>query len=159
MMPQNAFHFLLNSERDASDVAFDHKQIITSISWRRWTRATRCLTCIVLQAYTNVDAQCNKLVKIVGRTSSQKNVNLVRPTMVHFFALSIHLCRAKLTTRCDDRRTCHKSRLCLGQSRSRKYATLLKTVQDRSKEAFIPHQKLPSVCFARTPSCDGYRHT
>ena len=39
----------------------------TSISCRRWTRATRCLTRIVLN--TEVDARCEKLAKVVGRTS------------------------------------------------------------------------------------------
>ena len=41
-------------------------------SCRRWTRAADCLICIVLQVllYTDVNAQCNKLAKLIGRTST-----------------------------------------------------------------------------------------
>jgi len=38
----------------------------TSISCPRWTRVTGCLICITL--YTEVNAQCDKLVTVVGRT-------------------------------------------------------------------------------------------
>jgi len=37
---------------------------VTSISCRRWTRATRCFKCVAL--YTKVDAQRDKLALIVG---------------------------------------------------------------------------------------------
>jgi len=40
--------------------------IYTSLSRRRRTRATRCVTTTVL--YTTVDAQCDKLATVVGRT-------------------------------------------------------------------------------------------
>jgi len=40
----------------------------TSVSCCRWTRATRCLVLIAL--YREVDAQCDKLAKVVGQTST-----------------------------------------------------------------------------------------
>jgi len=40
----------------------------TSISCRRWTRATRCLMRMML--YTKVDAHCDKLALVVGQTST-----------------------------------------------------------------------------------------
>jgi len=63
---------------------------LTRISYRRWTRATRCLSRIVL--YTEADAQCDKLhvVKLVSRTLTVASIlKLVRPTP------SVHLCRTK----------------------------------------------------------------
>jgi len=52
-----------------------------SIAFRRWTRATRCLTRIL--QYTEADAQCNKLVKVVRRMSTIASiVNLLRLTTV-----------------------------------------------------------------------------
>ena len=55
--------------------------IITSTSYRTWTRTTRCIARIVL--YTEVDAQCDRLDRVVGRTSTVAGtVNLLRPTTV-----------------------------------------------------------------------------
>ena len=45
--------------------AFKTKTLI-GINYRRWTRATGCLICIML--YTEVNEQCDKLAKLVGRT-------------------------------------------------------------------------------------------
>jgi len=39
-----------------------------------------------------------------GRRLNAGNVNLLRPTTVQFVTLIVHLCRAKLTTSCNDRR-------------------------------------------------------
>jgi len=51
----------------------------TIISCRRRTRATRCLVRIV--PYTEVDAQCDKLAKVVGRMSTDASiVNFIRST-------------------------------------------------------------------------------
>jgi len=48
---------------------------------------------------TEVDARCNKLANVVGRTSTVAGtVNLVRPRTVSIISLSVHLCRARLTT-------------------------------------------------------------
>ena len=84
---------------------------ITSISFRKRTRATRCLTRIVL--YTEVDVWRDKLSKVVGRTSTfASSVKFVRPTTVARLpvTLSTHLCQNnyKLTTRCCDRRAVAK---------------------------------------------------
>jgi len=46
--------------------------------------------------------QCDKLAKLVGRTSTVAST--VNIDGRWFVALSVHLCRAKLTTRCRDRR-------------------------------------------------------
>ena len=47
----------------------------------RWTRATIFFTRTVV--YTDMDARCDKLVKVVRRTSTVASiVNLVRPTTV-----------------------------------------------------------------------------
>jgi len=49
---------------------------VQTVGCRRRTRATRYCTRIVL--YTDVDAQCDKLANVVGRTSTVANtVNLV----------------------------------------------------------------------------------
>jgi len=41
-------------------------EALTSIRWRRLTRATCCVTSAVF--YTKTDAQCGKLTTVVGRT-------------------------------------------------------------------------------------------
>jgi len=64
----------------------EFEQLVTSISCRRGTRATRCFTRIVLCA--EVDGQCDEL-----NVDLCKCFNLVRPFLSN-----------KLTTRCDDRR-------------------------------------------------------
>ena len=67
----------------------------TSTGCCRWTRATRCLTRIVL--YTEVVAQCDKLHgQLVGWASIVASiVNLVRPTTVeslsHWASVSVEL--------------------------------------------------------------------
>ena len=42
----------------------------SSISCRRWTRATRCLRPMRMMLYTKVDAHCDKLALVVGQTST-----------------------------------------------------------------------------------------
>jgi len=76
-------------------VASFHRQFkrgFDTISCRRWTRATRCLTRIQLQ--TGVDAQCVKLT--VGRSTVASFINLVRPTTVvrlsHLAPTFVELC-------------------------------------------------------------------
>ena len=71
------------------------------------------LTCILLYT-TVVDAQCDKVVKVIGRVVSQKStvastVSLIRPTTVASF-VTVCLClgRCKLTPRCNDRRVATK---------------------------------------------------
>jgi len=67
---------------------------------RRWIGATRYHTRIVL--YTEVDAQCDKVAKVVGRTSTVAGVvNLVRP--VYHTALS-----SQVDNTCDARRAVAK---------------------------------------------------
>ena len=47
----------------------------------------------------------NSITKLIGQASTVASiVSLNQPTKVDFITLSVHLCRAKLTTRCDDRR-------------------------------------------------------
>ena len=60
-----------------------------SISCRRWTRATRCITRLVL--YTNVNGACDKLASTVASIVNGRQ----------FITLSVHLYRTKLTTLCD----------------------------------------------------------
>jgi len=55
LLPLSCFFCHLNSSTEN-----------TSISCPRWTRVTGCLICIML--YTEVNAQCDKLVTVVGRT-------------------------------------------------------------------------------------------
>jgi len=68
------------------------KRGFDSISCRRWTRATRCLTRIQLQ--TGLDAQCVKLT--VVRSTVASFINLVRPTTVvrlsHLAPTFVELC-------------------------------------------------------------------
>ena len=45
--------------------ADDH---VTRLSRRRQTRATRCVCVTPIVLYTTVDAQCDKLTTVVGRT-------------------------------------------------------------------------------------------
>ena len=67
-----------------------HRDRQTSLSCRRRTRATRCVMPVVL--YTDADALGDKLVKVVGLTSTvQSTVNLLT---VQSIILSVHLCRA-----------------------------------------------------------------
>jgi len=83
------------------------KSCITSISCRRWTRATRRFTRIVL--YAEMDDQSHKLVNVVCQTSIVASIiNSVRPRTAASL-LNIQLCRTKLTTRCDDQRAVAKS--------------------------------------------------
>ena len=77
-----------NWHRDGTKLRNCHPMYI---SFRRWTRATRCR-----QRWT---------FSVINWPSNVASiVNLVRPTTVRFIALTVHLCRVKLTTRCDDRR-------------------------------------------------------
>jgi len=74
--------------------------LIQRISSRRWTRATCCLTRIVL--YAEVDAQCDKLASNVDRRKYCQlisSTNDVRP----FITLSVRIRRTQLTTRRDER--------------------------------------------------------
>jgi len=79
---------------------------LIGISCRRWTRATRSLARIVL--YTQVDAQCDKLSKVVGRTSTVASfcnnlvtavILLIRVIAVLLFSCLASLLRSKKTER------------------------------------------------------------
>jgi len=74
--------------------------IVTSVSCRRRTRATRCLTHIVL--CTAVDAQREILSKVVGRTATVADIVNYNSTNYgrQFITLSVSLCAC-----CDDRHT------------------------------------------------------
>ena len=94
---------------------------------------------------SEVDAQYDKLAKVVGRTSTAASaVNLFRPTIIVCLTLSVHLCRAK---RCSLQRAVAKfptSRV-WNTVGLRQESTLvldipeftLNTVWDRSKKASV----------------------
>ena len=70
---------------------------LTSVSCRRWTRATRCLLRIVHAVVLRIevdDAQLDDcMMKLVSQTSTAASiVNSVLPTTIQFITLSIHLC-------------------------------------------------------------------
>jgi len=89
-----------------------------------------------------MNAQCDKLVKIVGRTSTVAcSVNLVRPITVQFITLSVHLCQTEFTTRYEDRRAVASF------SGDTNFITIHANISS-----------IRSSHFDRTPTCDRHRH-
>ena len=71
-----------------------------SNSCRRWTRTTRCLSLIVL--YTGGRASAMNWPSRRSTVASIVNFDQRVDDGRQFTNLSAHLCRTKLTTRCDD---------------------------------------------------------
>jgi len=72
----------------------------TTSNCRRWTRATRCLSRVV--QYTCWNAQCDKVAKVVNRSSQVLSTWLTDDGPA-YSSICINICRVKLT-RYDYRR-------------------------------------------------------
>ena len=120
---------------------------------------------------SEVDAQYDKLAKVVGRTSTAASaVNLFRPTIIVCLTLSVHLCRAK---RCSLQRAVAKfptsrvwntvglrqeSTLVFGHTR-----IYFKHNVGQVEESLCAKNQLdPSISFDKIPTCDrrtdGHRY-
>jgi len=69
---------------------------VTSISCRRWTRATGCLVCVVL--YTELNGLCSARTKFVGWTSTVASVHSNSTTRIFVVDLLHNLLCNKSTT-------------------------------------------------------------
>jgi len=124
----------------------------TTSNCRRWTRATRCLSRVVL--YTCWNAQCDKVAKVVGRSSQVLSTWLTDDGPA-YNSTCVNICRVQLTSY-DYRRASAVSDD-LGQSSKGKFPSSadirISVKQCRTGRGKSPCQKNPSSRFDRLLAC------